>query len=960
MKHTLFVIILYTLAVFLPVPVQADWERSVTNYTRQTYRAASQNWDIMQQRNGWMYFANNKGLLEFDGSHWSVYSMNGVKPKAIAAGEDGRIYAGGLKEFGYFEPDEWGRLQYTSLSDSLNKVKNVWGVHVCDGKVFFREDNAVYCYEDGATRVFDNKGLVYSTLIDGRLYGASAGLYRQEGDTLALLPNTSGFVGGTLERRVVGMFPYGEKALLVVTAQNGLFLYEDGEWTPLPIPDSRLLRHVQLSCSAKAGNLLALGSVQDGVFLLDLAQGTVEHVSTHNGLQNKGVLALRFDRDGNLWAGLNSGIDCVLFHSSMPFRCTAIGSGYASCFYQGRLYLGTNQGLFVSDWPLPSGGTPLVGQTPWTAGQVYSLSVHRGDLFCAGSRALGVIGPDGRMQVIQGLPGIWHVAEIKGCDRLIAATYVGFYLLEKTAGRWRVAGKVKGTSYSAKSCCVEPGTGALWVANKEDGIHRLRLSARGDSIVHEKCHNSSAFPKGNNVCITVVDGRIVVASHQGLFRYDADNDTLARDTLLEKATDGATVYTYLRQDALRNIWYVTNGILKVLYYNALQDEYLLREGETYLADVFVEDFEHIDVYEPDEGKALVGLEDGFALLHVNHHAGGDTPPLTVQVRSVHASGAGDSLMYGSSYLPVPERRLRIPYAYNSLSIRYGAPNYDCQQLYATCLTGAASQEEWTEPENVTRKQYVSLPEGHYTFCVRAFTGNGKFVETALPFEILPPWYRSWWFRLGYALAACGALAFIVYRSWLWRKRLLLSKEQELYSQQQLFQEKSEKMDREIDLLREENLRTELNHRNEELAQTTLNIVRKNEMLISIRKEVEGISHSIKDEKMDIVSLRRKVFRLLGQIDTNLEHDDDLKAFQNSFDSVHHNFFRQLETAYPGLTSKEKQLCAYIKMNLLSKEIAPLLNISLRGVEISRYRLRKKLNLKEGENLTEFLQNFSRD
>ena len=103
-----------------------------------------------------------------------------------------------------------------------------------------------------------------------------------------------------------------------------------------------------------------------------------------------------------------------------------------------------------------------------------------------------------------------------------------------------------------------------------------------------------------------------------------------------------------------------------------------------------------------------------------------------------------------------------------------------------------------------------------------------------------------------------------------------------------------------------------------------------------------------------------MFRLLGQIDTNLEHDDDLKAFQNSFDSVHHNFFRQLETAYPGLTSKEKQLCAYIKMNLLSKEIAPLLNISLRGVEISRYRLRKKLNLKEGENLTEFLQNFSRD
>ena len=75
--------------------------------------------------------------------------------------------------------------------------------------------------------------------------------------------------------------------------------------------------------------------------------------------------------------------------------------------------------------------------------------------------------------------------------------------------------------------------------------------------------------------------------------------------------------------------------------------------------------------------------------------------------------------------------------------------------------------------------------------------------------------------------------------------------------------------------------------------------------------------------------------------------------------VYHDFFRKLEEAYPELNNKDKLLCAYIKMNLLSKEIAPLLNISLRGVEISRYRLRKKLGLEEGENLAEFLQRFNK-
>ena len=133
----------------------------------------------------------------------------------------------------------------------------------------------------------------------------------------------------------------------------------------------------------------------------------------------------------------------------------------------------------------------------------------------------------------------------------------------------------------------------------------------------------------------------------------------------------------------------------------------------------------------------------------------------------------------------------------------------------------------------------------------------------------------------------------------------------------------------------------------------MNIVRKNEMLMGIKKEVLGISHSISEE--NLVSLRRKTLRLLGQIETNIEHDDDLQAFQSTFDSV----FRKLEEAYPELNNKDKLLCAYIKMNLLSKEIAPLLNISLRGVEISRYRLRKKLGLEEGENLAEFLQRFNK-
>lgn len=147
-----------------------------------------------------------------------------------------------------------------------------------------------------------------------------------------------------------------------------------------------------------------------------------------------------------------------------------------------------------------------------------------------------------------------------------------------------------------------------------------------------------------------------------------------------------------------------------------------------------------------------------------------------------------------------------------------------------------------------------------------------------------------------------------------------AKELELYRQKQEFKKESELKDQKIDSLKEENLQAELSHKSEELIRTTLNIVRKNEMLMGIKKEVLGISHSISEE--NLVSLRRKTLRLLGQIETNIEHDDDLQAFQSTFDSVYHDFFRKLEEAYPELNNKDKLLCAYIKMNLLSKEIAP--------------------------------------
>lgn len=940
---------------FLPLHADAGWQHSITNYTRHSYKAASQNWMIMQCCNGWMYFANNKGLLEFDGTKWAVYPIHNAKMRAVKAGVDGRIYVGGLQQFGYFVPNALGELDYVCLSDSIDKkiVGNIWNIHVAEDRVYFQSDHAVFYLEN--ERIHRVLGSITCTALVGQDFYVADGklLWVLNGNEFVKLPNSSFPTTNSMGQKAVGLFSCQNK-LLTVTNQSGLFFYENGVLSPYHSAADDFLKENRIICAAYKAPFLALGSVQNGVLLLNMDTGIAEHISIHNGLQNKTILSLLFDREDNLWLGLDNGIDCIHVHSPIFRNRVAIGSGYASCLYRDKLYLGTNQGVFVTDYPIELSNEQEINPIWRAVGQIYSLAVYDNKLFCAGSNALGVLDGD-ELYFVRGIRGVWWVKPLysEQQKRLLAATYFGFYLLKEEDGRWVIHTKVKGKAYSSKSLYVEPMVNVLWTADKEGGLFRLTLSEKCDSIVKQKCYNSRELPKGDNVCIASVNNEVVVASRQGLFRYNHLKDSLERHSALEERLSGKTAYTYIMQDSLRNIWYVADGALKLLHYNPLTKSYYRSENETYLKDYLIEDFEHVGLLGCNE--AIIGMEEGFSVLRFMQKRT-KKYPLNLQIRHVYLTGLNDSLVYGRSYMydDVP---LKIPYDNNSIRIEYSVNNYDKSlALFYSCRLEGPIAETWSKLGESTVKEYTALPEGEYTFYVRTRINQDEPIVTSFSFEILPPWYRTWWSYILYSVLVVLILFYVYWRIRGSRRRLVMQKELELYHQKQVFQQESDLKDKKIDLLKEENLQAELRHKSEELVRTTLNIVRKNEVLQDIKKEVIGISHAVADE--NLVAIRRKTLRLIGQIDTNIEHDDDLQAFQSTFDSVHHDFFRKLEEQFPELTNREKLLCAYIKMDLLSKEIAPLLNLSQRGVEISRYRLRKKLGLGERENLMEFLQRFS--
>lgn len=934
-------LLLLFLSLFCISEAFASWQRPVTNYTRQTYKAANQNWMVTQHENGWIYFANNKGLLEFDGTTWNTYSIHNAKTRAVKCSSDGRIYVGALRQFGYFTPNGLGGMDYTCLSDSVDiNVGNIWNIHLLDDRVYFQSDNSIFYLENGKlTQIKHSCDIMHSAIINNKFYIASEeGLFILNGDEFSFLPKTK-HIGRS---KVISLLPF-QGQVLIVSSLHGMYLYNGSEALQYNSAADSFLQSNQLFCAASKDSLLALGSVQDGVLLLNTETNETEKVSTTNGLQNKTVLSLQFDRENNLWLGLDNGIDYINLSSPMLFlysHKSAIGSGYTSYYYNNKLYLGTNQGLYTTDYPIQLNKEVKFDFIPGTEGQIWSITEYDNKLFCGGGHHLIIIDQD-RITLTKGLRGCWGVVPFKHHpDYLVVGTYAGLYILEKKSGEWEVIHKLEGIGISSKTMFVEDISNTIWVANKESGLFRISLSA-DFKATQVKNMNSDELPAGNNVYISKINDEIVIASRQGLFRYNQIKDRLEPYSALEELLEGTTAYTYIHQDKFGDIWYVTDGILKLIRYNPETQEYHKNESESYLKGFLIEDFE--DVYTYDENQAIIGTEEGFSLLLFNKPPQ-KKYPLNLQIRKVYLTMGKDSLIYGRSFSYDDVQEPVIPYKYNSIRIEYSANNYDrlLTTLYSYQLIGNGN-ESWSEYSENTTKEYTNLKEGEYTFNVKIITNKDKDpISTSFTFRVLPPWYRTWWAYLIYALCIISSLFYSYYILSKKQKKAIKQKEREII-----------KKDKKIDSLKEEKLQADLTHKSDELIRTTLNIVRKNEMLQEIKKEAVGISHSINEENLP--NIRRKMLRLISHIDTNIEHDDDLRSFETSFDSIHHHFFEKLEQRFPELNKKEKLMCAYIRMDLMSKEIAPLMNISVRGVEIGRYRLRKKLQLTQEDNLADFLQ-----
>lgn len=908
------------------------------HFTRQTYGAYNQNWGAVQHRQTrFLYFANSKGLLEFDGSSWRVYELpKKQKVRSVCVDEKGRIFTGALGEFGYWEPDKTGELTYHSLAplvkDQAFQGEEIWNILVTSQGILFQSFAFIYRFHAGRIQLLHPPGnILFVRQVRNRLLLGviDKGLYEIQGDRF-LLVKGSEFLGSETVNTIL---PLGETELLIGT-ERALYRYDDREFRPFNDQLNAFMLQNRLNRGLLIGpDQYAFGTLLNGVIITD-ASGTIRyHINQKNGLQNSTVLSMCQDAEHNLWLGLDKGIDLINLNSPIryfPDNDGDFGTLYDMARFNNNLYLGTNQGVYYKSLLLPESPFRLVSGTQ---GQVWDLTVVDNQLLCGHNRGTFRIDGD-RATLLCPITGGWVLRPLKHHpDVLIQGTYTRLCIYRKDArGQWAFAHTIDGFSAAVRQLEESPD-GSIWVNRAPNqGLQRLTLSADLRSV---KASNVYAGPElvRSTINLCRIQEQIVVTSAKGGLRYD---------TAADRFVPAQSIYPWF-VPTTRKVFPIDSAYVFVLRQDG--SLYWGKPNQQSLLEIPVKPNQWVEEYESivslDENHVALCRENGFTLLPIDKlnqaGAGSVRPPI---IRTIAVLDGPES----SHTFRGPAPALSFSHKQGNLLITFCTPYYSRPVKYSYWLEN--STQHWSPWTASQQKEFTNLSPGHYVFHLKS---NLNPSESVLVFDINPPWYWTTWSKLLYVLIA-GALLKWIYELHLRRVAMHQNRVREKLEEQLRHQE--EQSQREIILLQKEQLEQGLIQKSEELANSTMSLIQKNELLIKLKDEL-GRIRARAGTKLPADDFQR----INTLIDANMSSEQDWKLFQANFNKVHEQFLKHLIDNYPDLSQGDLKLAAYLRMNLSTKEIAHLLNITPRSVELKRYRLRKKLDIEGDINLSEFMMKY---
>lgn len=894
----------------------------IRNIPPAEYQANNQNWAMAFDHRGIVYIGNNAGLLEGDGLSWTLHELPKRQTARSVAADSSRqrIYTGGYGEFGYWERTKDGQLIYHSLSQEQltteEKREEFWHILPTARGVFFQSFSVLFFWDGSVlTRLNLPGNIMYLQQVNDQLLlpVIDRGIYElHENGNFEQLPGSDVFADKTIS----GMFCGPNDRLWVGTEKAGIFQYVNNQFIPWSAPINDRLKKYQLNKSlVLQDGRLAFGTILAGLFVTNPDGRVEQHIQQENGLQDNTILSLGEDARGNIWLGLDRGIDLVDIRRPLSLysdRDGRIGSVYDLTVFQDRLYLATNRGVFYRSWPWRDQERFILIEG--SQGQSWRFFSAQDQLLFGHNEGTFRIAGE-RVEKISSVTGGWYFQPVDDdTTEVLQGCYTGLVRLSyrPDSGGWVEHGRIRGISHRINKIIAQ-GQDTFWLQSLHEGIFRVVIDWPTNQVKEWVHYNAErGLPLSTQTFLQQQHDTLLVQVDHRLFRYVPSLDTF--------------VYARLSEQANRSSVPIAPD-LKVNVFPELIDLAFADGRHQIFPFRMVPQFERIRFLE--DSLLAICLDNGFAILRLDQARQmppTDRTPFFKQVSFINNRGLRVDV-------DLREAVLKIPPGYNQLTVRMGHTTHTEPGWLRYRLL--PKQTSWSDWEHFSGKTFFNLSPGNYQLEVASLTAPRP---ATLAFQIQRHWYQTPWVAIPYLLGI-SSLFYLLYRWHTYR----LSRQQKKLEAERERQLQRERMENRNRALQQDVIR-----KNKELANSTFNLIRKNELLIEIRDHIQQLQNSPHGN-----ARYGKVLRLINR---QINHQDDWEIFEKSFNQVHEAFFQKLVARYPDLTPGDLKLAACLKMNLSSKEIAPLLNISLRGVENKRYRLRKKLDLPSSENLTEFMIN----
>ena len=940
----------------------------IINFNKNDFRAGTQTWDIDQDSKGRMYFANNEGLLTYDGTFWKLHPLpNKTIMRSIAIDKNGIIYAGGQGEMGYFVPNERGFLKYISLTPLLpakeRSFADIWEIEIIGESVFFRASERMIME-------LRNKAISFHPPISGWqfmkkmgtiLYAQDQknGLYIYKNNAWRLAANNQLLSGSIIS----GMIQTGKESSLILTYdRKSLTLRRDSLFNnsgfELPASDFNFSKVTEIN----KGEFIA-ATTTDGCLIMKNDGKFVQKISRKEGLQNNNVISVFLDRDKNLWAGLNNGISFIAYNSAIKYitpNKENEAAGFSAKIFNNKLFIGSSDGCYSAelspqnkDLSFLRSNFSLVGNS---SGQVWRLEeVNQHLLMGHNNGCFDIIGNQAKLISRDAGWTFLPTSPVPPAQNILTGTYSGLKMLTFNNGQFSDKGNLEGL-YESLRFLTADSEGNIWASHPYRGIYKISISADGKKYITRLFTEKDGLPSTLDNHVYKIKNRVIFGTNAGAYEFDAPTSRFIPSNFLQPII-GKNEVRYMNEDGQGNIWFCSGkkiGVIDFAEGNSIPKPFYFSE----ITGQILSGFENI--YAFDKSNIFIGSEKG--VIHLNYEKyKANKLTLNMMLGNVRAIGKTDSTIFGGYFNDgsatettnkiIPS--IGLVSNFNAFHFEYSSPSFGVQKNIEYSYRLDGYEKNWSNWSNKTEKEYTNLSAGSYVFHVKAHDNLGnESDEIKYNFSIQSPWYKSIWAYIFYLIII--ALGIRKYGDWqkkklLRQKSIYEKKQRQMSVEHQLEMEQNEK---EIIRLKNEKLEAEIMLKTKELVDTSMQLVERSDALSKVKEELQKLYKNT-NENHDI----KKTIHLLNDIEKN---SASWEKFAVHFDEINNNFLKNLKSHFPKLTNTDLKVCAYLQLNLASKEIAQLMNITVRGVEISRYRLRKKLGLTTEQSIAEFLDQYKEE